>query len=58
MVLDSTPFYAESGGQIGDHGTLTAVPAATGQNGAEPAVLQESKNSNLKLIKNNNNKIS
>ena len=39
-MLDTTPFYAEGGGQRGDRGTLTAVSLGGQQNGSEPAVLE------------------
>ena len=36
IILDQTPFYAESGGQIGDHGQLHTVPESS-SNGASTA---------------------
>jgi alanyl-tRNA synthetase len=39
IFLDSSPFYAESGGQVGDTGTIASVASADGQSVAAAQVI-------------------
>ncbi len=50
FVLDSTPFYPEGGGQVGDAGTLTPL-GSTGDKNAKPlAIFDTKKKTTLSFI--------
>ena len=48
IILDQTPFYAESGGQVGDSGTLTILSGAEGHH--SPLTITDTKKENDLII--------
>ncbi len=49
FVLDSTPFYPEGGGQVGDAGTLTPL-GSTGDKNAKPLAIFDTKKENNLVV--------
>jgi len=47
FVLDTTPFYPEGGGQVGDTGTLTPSSGESGKNTKPVAIFDTKKENNL-----------